>query len=66
MTTAPKAHASGLYVTGQGGGAVVRTAPAPRICAPETINVKHNIDEDTIKVCQEYIYGTTKCVNWSH
>ena len=66
VTTAPKGHAGGVYVNGNGGGAVVRTAPAPRYYAPHTTTVKHNNDKDTVKVCREYIYGTKNCAKWSY
>ena len=36
VTTSPKAHAGGVYVNGNGDGAVVRTAPPPRYYAPHT------------------------------
>ena len=66
VTTTPKAHAGGVYVNGNGGGAIVRTAPAPRHYAPHTTSIKHNTTKDTIKVCREYIYGTTTCAKWSY
>ena len=66
VTTSTKAHAAGVYVNGNGGGAVVRTAPAPRYYAPHITTVKHNNDKNTVKVCREYIYGTTNCAKWSY
>ena len=59
------AHAGGVYVNGNGGGAVVRTGPAPRYYAPHTTTVKHN-NKDTVKVCREYYYGTKNCAKWSY
>ena len=59
VTTAPKAHAGGVYVNGNGGGAVVRTAP-------HTTTVKHNTNKDTVKVCREYNYGTKNCAKWTY
>ena len=64
--TAPKAEAGGVYVNGHGGGAVVRTGPAPRYYAPHTTTVKHNNNKDTVKVCREYYYGTKNCAKWSY
>ena len=60
------AHAGGVYVNGNGGGAVVRTGPAPRYYAPHTTTVKHNDNKDTVKVCREYYYGTKNCAKWSY
>ena len=66
IVTAPKAEAGGVYVNGNGGGAVVRSGPAPRYYAPHTTTVKHNNNKDTVKVCREYYYGTKNCAKWSY
>ena len=61
-----QAHAGGVYVNGNGGGAVVRTGPAPRYYTPHATTVKYNNNKDTIKVCREYVYGTKNCAKWSY
>ena len=66
VTTAPKAHAGAVYVNGNGGGAVVRTAPTPRYYAPHTTTVKQNTNRDTVKVCRECYYGTKNCAKWTY
>ena len=66
ITAVPEAKAGGVYVNGHGGGAVVRTGPAPRYTAPHTTTVKYNTKKDTVKVCREYYYGTNNCAKWSY
>lgn len=66
IAAVPESKAGGVYVNGNGGGAVIRTGPAPRYYAPHTTTVKYNTNKDTVKVCREYYYGSKNCAKWSY